>query len=158
MRFKFDNRGGIIRIYAIPKEDILNIDDSQSLGKVTILLGRSDRIVEIPCYAGQNFGFSEQHSLTEQGDRYAVNISGVVPSQLMDINTTETLRHGEWLVLHQDRRGIVRLSGTLLIPLRFSSTSNTGVDLPELNGETFSFAATEAESSPECSLEGLIGT
>ena len=158
MQFQFDNRGGIRRIYAIPKEDFLSIDSTRSLGNVKIRLGREDRIVELPYYAGQNYSFTEEHSLTENGDRYAVNISGVIPSQLLDTNTTENLRRGEWLVLHQDTRGIVRLSGTQLVPLRFSSKRATGADAKELNGDAFSFTATEAESSPECSLEGIIGT
>ena len=158
MQLNFDNRGGIKRIYAIPNEDTLRIDNNRSLGTATIQLSRTDQIVELPYYAGQNYSFSEEHTLTEQGDRYAVNISGVIPSQLMDTATTEKLRRGEWLVLHQDTRGRVRLSGTQLIPLRFSSTSSTGADFPELNGEAFSFSATVAESSPECSLDGIIGS
>lgn len=157
MQFDFDNRGGIRRIYALPNEDVLSIDNSRGLGIVSVQMGSTDRIVELPCYAGQNYSFSEEHTLKEQGDRYAVAISGVIPSQLIDAGTTEKLRRGEWLVLHQDTRGRIRLSGTKLIPLRFSSTSSTGADFPELNGEAFSFSATEAESSPECSLDGIIG-
>lgn len=150
MKLDFDNRGGIRRMYAIPVKDILRIRSNWSLDNVTPELKRRDRIVELPFYAGQTYNFREEHAVTEDGDRYAISITGIIPSHLVDEWTIDVLRHDEWLVLHQDTRGRIRLSGTQLIPLRFSSVSDTGSAANELNGETFTFSAIEAEASPEC--------
>lgn len=155
MQLNFDNRGGIRRMYAIPARDILRIRNNWSLGNVTPELKRRDRIVELPFYAGQTYSFREEHTLTEDGDRYTISITGIMPSHLVDEWTLDVLRHDEWLVLHQDTRGRIRLSGTQLIPLRFSSVSDTGTAANELNGETFTFSATEAEASPECYIADI---
>ena len=82
-----------------------------------------------------------------------MEIKGVIPSHLIEDIDINTLRRGEWLVIHQDARGITRMTGTKLIPLRFSSTSDTGTELSNLNGEQFVFSAIEAEPSPECDIE-----
>lgn len=155
MQLSFDNRGGIRRVYAIPAGDILRIRHNWEYGTVTPELRRRDGIIELPFYAGQTYNFREEHSLKDNGDCYAVSLAGIVPSHLVSTATIETLRHGEWLLLHQDTRGRIRLSGTVQIPLRFSSTSDTGSSPAELNGETFSFSATESESSPECYIADI---
>lgn len=155
MQLNFDNRGGIRRMYAIPAEDILRIRNNWSLGNVTPELKSRSRIVEIPFYAGQKYNFREEHTITEDGDRYKINITGLMPSQFVDARTIDILRHGEWLVLHQDTRGRIRLSGSKQIPLRFFSVSDTGSAPNELNGETFTFDATENETSPECYIADM---
>jgi hypothetical protein len=154
MQLDFDNRGGIRRMYAIPTRDILRISKKWSLDKVTPELKRRDRIIELP-FSEQTYNFREEHSVTEDGDRYAVSISGTIPSQLVDEWTLYELRCDEWIVLHQDARGRIRLSGTKLIPLRFSSVSDTGTAPNELNGETFNFSAIESEASPDCHIEDI---
>lgn len=155
MQFDFDNRGGIRRVYAIPAVNILRIRNNWEFGNITPELNSRENIIELPHYAGQTYSFTEEHTITEHGNRYAVTIEGIIPSHLVQANIIEDLRHGEWLVLHQDTRGRLRLSGTQQIPLRFSSTSNTGKAHQELNGEAFSFTAIEAESSPECYISDI---
>lgn len=153
MRLNFDNRGGICHVYAIPAECVSNIRNNWNRKTVTPELDDNEGIIKLPYYAGQNYSFTEQHSLNEQGDRYTVEIKGVIPSHLIEDIDINTLRRGEWLVIHQDARGITRMTGTKLIPLRFSSTSDTGTELSNLNGEQFVFSAIEAEPSPECDIE-----
>lgn len=155
MRLDFDNRGGICHVYAIPIECVSNIKKNWNNKTVTPELSNNEGIIRLPYYAGQNYSFTEQHSLNEQGDRYAVEIKGVIPSQLIEDVDINTLRRGEWLVVHEDARGKIRLSGTKLIPLRFSSTSSSGTEPSNLNGEEFAFSAIEAETSPECHIENL---
>ena len=142
-------------MYAIPARDILRIRNNWSLGNITPELKRRDRIVELPFYAGDTYNFREEHSVTEDGDRYAICITGIMPSKYVDAGTIETLRQGEWLVLHQDSIGRIRLSGTQLVPLRFSSISDSGTCPADINGESFTFAATESEPSAECYIADI---
>ena len=155
MRLNFDNRGGLCHVFAIPAECVSNIRNNWNRKTVTPELISNSGIIKLPYYAGQNYSFTEQHSLNEQGDLYAVEIKGIIPSQLIEDIDINTLQRGEWLVIHQDARGIIRLSGTKLIPLRFSSTRDTGTELSNPNGEEFVFSATEAEPSPECDFENF---
>jgi len=150
MQLNFDNRGGISRIYAIPAKDVLRIRNNWVFGNVTPELIRRDGIIELPIYAGQTYNFREEHSIAKHGNRYDISITGIIPSQYASEDMIETLRNGEWIVLHQDACGRIRLSGTQVIPLRYSSTCDTGSNHAELNGESFSFSATEAMASPKC--------
>lgn len=155
MIFDFDTRGGIRRVYAIPVKNILRIRNNWTNHTVTPELLNRDGIVEIPSYAGQNYSFREEHSITDQGDRYNVAITGVIPSNLISHDDIQTLRHGEWLVLHQDTRGSIRMSGTQLVPLRFTSITDKGSSHAELNGESFTFSAIESQPSPECYIADI---
>lgn len=126
------------------------------MNNVTPELSSRDGIIELPYYAGHHYAFTENHTLTEQGDRYDVSIQGMIPRQLTSEDVMQTLRKGEWIVLHEDARGVIRISGTQLIPLRYSSQQDTG-DSPEvLNGETFKFSAIESEPSPECYIADFL--
>lgn len=152
MQLNFDNRGGISRLYAIPSADVIDINTFTSHDIATATLSRSSGIIEIPFYPGHSYNFHERHTITEQGDIYNVNISGIIPSQLVNDNMIDTLRHGEWLVAHKDRRGFTRLSGTKLVPLRFTCASTSGSEHAELNGQEFEFTAKEENSSPVCKI------
>lgn len=155
MQLNFDNRGGITRLYAIPTEDILRIRNNWGFGSVTPELNRRDRIIELPYYIGLGYQFNEEQTLTDNGHRYAVDINGIVPAHLMRADDIETLRHGMWMVLHQDARGRIRLSGTIQIPLVFTSKSGSGASAKELNGDTFSFSAIEENASPDCYIPDI---
>lgn len=150
MQLEFDTRGGIRRVYAIPVHDILRIRHNWAAGNVTPELIRRDGVIELPSYAGQDYSFTEESAVTEQGNQFNVSIKGRIPAHLACPKTIQMLRSGEWLVLHQDARGRIRLSGTALIPLRFTSISDSGQQHSELNGESFTFSAIESETSPEC--------
>ena len=155
MQLNFDNRGGIRRVYAIPVTDILRIRHNWTSRTVTPELRRRDGIVELPTYAGQDYAFTEERVLTDHGTRDNVSLKGRIPARLIQPSTIQKLSDGEWLVLHQDTCGRIRLSGTALVPLRFVSTSDSGQTAPELNGETFTFSAVESITSPECYIADI---
>ena len=155
MKLNFDTRGGIRRVYAIPAKDILRIRNNWANHTVTPELINRDGIVEIPSYAGQNYSFKEEHSITDHGDRYNVAITGVIPANLISNEDIQTLRLGEWFVLHQDTRGCIRMSGTPLVPLRFTSITDKGASHGELNGESFTFSAIESQPSLECDIADI---
>ena len=156
MQLNFENRGGIRRLYAIPVADILRIRRNWGTKTVTPELRRRDRVIALPAYAGQSYSFKEEKNHVDQGVRYSCSISGVIPAHLIKPEESVVLSYGEWIVLHQDARGRIRMSGTIDIPLQYDSTSDTGSSSVDLNGESFTFSAVEEHESYECYIADIL--
>jgi hypothetical protein len=146
--FDFDNIGGISAVYAIPVTSLLRIRHDRVTGKYHPEFTNRDAIVRIPIYADDTYQFEEQQSHDDGGELYAVSLSGVIP-KMSDVNAAviRVLENGEWYVLHQDRNGCVILSGSSSVPLRFLSARSTGKSVEELNGNSFTFSASEPDAS-----------
>lgn len=151
MNLEFDNRGGVCRMYAVPASSLLRVRLNYGNDiTYTPEFDNREEIIEIPYYADHNYSFNEVESWSSFGESYSVEITGTIPSNLILSKNVEKLRRGNWLVLHKDRRGRIRMSGTADVPLRCEITTSSGTATTDLNGEAFKFQGVEAVPSLVC--------
>ena len=147
IKFDYDNRPGISRVYAIPVASFLRLRKNYINNTTMLEVQNRDAIIDIPVNS-QTFLFTEDQTLEEAGETYNVIIQGCIPkiSAANDINI-RTLERGEWLVLHQDNNGVIHLSGTKDVPLHFATSKTSGTVAGDVNGNTFNFHAITPEPS-----------
>ena len=144
--FDFDNVGGISSIYAFPPQDVQSVLLQPSKGTAKLTFNEDANIIQLPVYAPNSTSWSEDHTVGDAGDMYAVAISGFIPRHASSQLVNE-LSRGKWMVVHQDANGDIVLSGTTEVPLTFTSGKTTGTDGSTRNGTAFTFAANEPTPS-----------
>lgn len=143
--FDFDNVGGISRMYAIDVRGVHALTPNVLTGRYRLSLHRDAAVIEIPVYAPDSTSFSERQQLDDAGDVFHVSISGFIPRQ-NGAGLVQALERGSWLVIHQDANGDILLSGSVDVPLVFTSDKSSGGD-GGLNGNSFTFSAVEPAPS-----------
>ena len=151
-----DNVGGLTTIVAIPLASFNRIKEVFSTGQKYVSVASTADVIELPVLNDGSFSFEEVQSAENGGDTYDVTIQGVVPRSDTDPELRRELERGEWLVLHQDGNGACRLSGTVDVPLRFSSHRASGNTPVSVNGNAFTFSAQEPSPSVEVEEEIIV--
>lgn len=144
--FNFDNVGGVTSIYAFPPQAVQSIILQPSSGKAQLTLNANANIIQLPVYAPTSTSWTEEHTVDDAGDTYAVAITGFIPRH-ENTQVVNELTRGKWMVVHQDANGDILLSGTVEVPLTFTSSKTTGTDGSTRNGTSFTFAANEPSPS-----------
>lgn len=143
--FNFDNVGGMARLYLIEAAGMQRVDTNVSDGTVRPVLASGTLVYYIDVYGGDAFQFTEEMTLEDGGECYAVSITGFIPRMDNLIDVAE-LEQGEWIAVHQDANGTILMSGTKEVPLRFVTTKNTG-NASVRNATGFKLQATEPAES-----------
>ena len=157
VKIEFDNIGGLALIYAFPPSDLLRLRHDYIRDTDALELTTRDNIVVLPIVGDRSFSFTEQKSTADGGDYWEVTIEGVIPKLCRDnSDVIETLERGEWLVLSQDHNGTVHLSGSVEVPLTFSTERATGDSYTALNGVSFTFSGQQPSPSVAIDLDELI--
>lgn len=136
MQFSRDNVPGMSRVVAIPSADFLRTVYNYLTDQNTVEVTSLDNIVAFDVFDNNTFKFDEKQSLTEIGNVYDVNVTGVIPTQSASPDIIKTLENNTWLVVIVDSNGDCRLVGTQLVPLRFASNRTTS----GINGNAFTMA------------------
>ena len=156
IKFDFNNVGGLAEVYAIPPSDVLRIRHDYRRDTDALELTTRDNIIVIPVYGDRSFSFIEQKSTADGGDYWDISIEGIIPKLCRDnAALIERLERGEWLVLSSDNNGTAHLSGSVDIPLQFSSEKSTGDSFTALNGTTFTFSGKQPSPSLVIDLDDL---
>lgn len=156
IKFDFNNIGGLAEIYAIPPSDFLRLRHDYNNDTDALELKSRDNIIVLPIYGDRSFCFTEQKSTDDGGDYWDVTIEGVIPKVCRDNAVLlEKLERGEWLVLSIDHNGTVHLSGSVDVPLMFSSERTTGDAYTALNGSAFTFAGRQPSPSVIIDIDDL---
>lgn len=156
IKFNFENVGGLAELYAFPPADLLRVRHDYIKGIDTVELRNRNNIVVVPVFGDRSFSFSEEKGLADGGVYWDVNIEGVIPNiNFENQRLIETLDRGEWLVVSMDNNGIVHLSGTIDVPLQFSSSKSSGDSYASLNGIEFSFQCRQPSPSVIVELDTL---
>ena len=142
--FDFDNVGGISRMFAIDVRGVHALTHNLLTGLYRLSLHRGAIVIEIPVYAPEATDFSERQQLDDAGEVYKVSISGFIPRQ--NSSLVPQLERGSWIVVHQDANGDTLLSGSVDVPLVFTSSKSAGGDGGK-NGNAFTFSGTEPSPS-----------
>ena len=150
-----DNVGGLSSIYVVPTAVFNRVKTDFSTGKRYVSVASTEDVIELPVFCNQSFMYEENPELQDGGDAYDVKIQGVVPRLDTEPQLLRELERGEWLVMHQDKNGGARLSGTVDVPLRFSTIRSSGNSPAALNGHRFTFSAVEPCPSVEVE-QGMI--
>ena len=151
-----DQVGGLAVILAIPVAAFNRIKQNYSTGVRNVSLTSTDDVIELPVVNDHSYSFEEVQKAEDSGDTYDVTIQGVIPRSDTNPKLRQELERGEWLVLHRDRNGTCRLSGTKEMPLHFYSHRVSGTNPAGMNGNNFTFAAQEPSPSKEVSEEFVI--
>lgn len=147
LSFDYDNVSGISLIYAVPVSSFLRMTSDPINESTLVELIKRDAIISIPVYAGDSFVFTEIQSLEDGGEAWQVSIEGIIPTHCrLNERHIRALEQGDWLILSRDSNGIVTLSGTTDVPLKFTHSRTTGTS-SELNGSRFTFSGKESEPS-----------
>lgn len=154
--FNSDQVGGLAVILAIPVAAFNRIKQNYSTGVRTVSLSSSQDVIEIPVVNDHGYSFEEVQSTEDGGDVYDVSIQGVIPRSDADPKLRQELERGEWLVLHKDRNGTCRLSGSKDVPLHFYSNRTSGKTTANMNGNNFTFSAQESSPSEEVAEDFII--
>lgn len=98
-------------------------------------------------YIGDSFKHKEVQNFEDGGDCWDVTVYGIIPKRCQ-INeaTIHILERGEWLIITRDANGIIILSGTVDVPLKFIHSRTTGTS-SDMNGSRFTFQARQSEPS-----------
>ena len=148
IEFDFENVGGLCEIYAVPKGCFRKVGHDWAKGTRTAYLRNREQIIAIPMWADDTFQFVENKDESDGGTYYDVLISGIIPKQeATNEHLVEELERGEWVVLSRDNNGIIRLSGSDEVPLRFNSQKDTGVAFASRNGIGFTFTGKQPVGS-----------
>ena len=146
--FDFENVGGLIEMYAIPKASFRKIGHNYAKGTRYVYLRNRENIIVIPMFADDTFQFTELKDEADDGTFYDVHISGIIPKIAADNEQlVETLERGEWTVLFRDNNGVIHFSGSDEVPLRFNTQKDTGNTFASRNGIGFEFAGKQPEPS-----------
>lgn len=140
------NVGGVTSAYAIPVSDFNKVTYNPTSGKISLTLKSLDNVIEIECYKGELF--TEVLDETDEGLLYHPLFSG----KIFSVNREKTiilstLAGGEWLLLHHDKNGQMKLSGTVDVPLSFTYSDSTGDDGSCDGGISYQFSAHEPQAS-----------
>lgn len=154
--FNSDQVGGLAVILAIPVAAFNRIKQNYSTGVRTVSLSSSENVIEIPVVNDHSYSFEEIQDSGDGGDTYDMTIQGVIPRSDADPKLRMVLERGEWLVLHKDRNGTCRLSGSKDVPLHFYSNRTSGKTSANLNGNNFTFSAQEPFPSEEVEEDFII--
>ena len=145
IEFNFDNVGGMSRLYLIDVGGMIRVDTNATDGRVRPVLANDARVYNIEVYGGDAFQFTENMTLEDGGEAFAVSISGFIP-RLDNLVTVTELERGEWIAVHRDANGTILMSGTREVPLRFVTSKSTGTPATR-NATAFTLQATEPEAS-----------
>lgn len=146
--FDFENVGGLHECYAIPAAAFkgTRVNLINNTHQLKTMLSNTE-IIAIPMYADDTFSFSEDDDEEDGNKFWNPVIEGVIPKFGLNQDTIEKLARGEWIVLHEDNNGTVRLSGTEEIPLRCKTSPTTGRAISERSDTVFTFSASEQQPS-----------
>ena len=78
IKFDYDNRPGISRVYAIPVASFLRLRKNYINNTTMLEVQNRDAIIDIPVNS-QSFLFTEDQTLEEAGETYNVIIQGCIP-------------------------------------------------------------------------------
>ena len=152
--FNFDNVGGMSRLYLIDVGGLARVDTNLTDGRVRPVLASGARVYNIEVYGGEDFQFTEQMALEDEGETFNVSIIGFIP-RMDNLVTVAELECGEWIAVHEDANGTVLMSGTREVPLRFVTSKSTGTPATR-NATAFTLQATEPEPSRIVAGELLV--
>lgn len=145
IEFNFDNVGGMSRLYLIEAAGVLRVETNVANRCVRPVLDDYACVYNIEVYGGDAFQFTEDLTLNDGCEAFAVSISGFIP-RMDNLVTVAELEQGEWIAVHRDANGTVLMSGTREVPLHFVTSKNTGT-LSKRNATAFRLQATEAMPS-----------
>lgn len=129
-----DNLGGVVKLYAIRRQDVATI------GTNSFTVTSTDDVLLIYCTPG-TLSFNEEQSSENGNNFFNVQIAGFVPGDSETVRTRMMELAGrKYLVLFQDGNGNYKLAGNLSQQLRFSSALATGADTADRAGHTIRFA------------------
>lgn len=154
--FDFDNIGGLGRLFAIPRASFIRIREDYVNGLHYLECRKRELIIDLPMYADDSFSFDENQAFENAGDGYDITISGVIPKlSAADATVIETLERGQWMVLCQDRNGVVRLCGDENVLLKFISKKGTGAAAVDRNGISFTFSCRQSAPSIYITIDDM---
>lgn len=146
--FDFENVGGLNQCYAIPAAAFkgTRVNLINNTHQLKTMLSNTE-IIAIPMYADDTFSFTEEDEEEDGNKFWNPVIEGIIPKFGLNNDTIEKLARGEWIVLHEDNNGVVRLSGTEEIPLRCTTLPATGRAFADRSETVFRFTASEQQPS-----------
>lgn len=134
-RIGFDgyNIGGLSLIYEIPESCIKSLEHDYLTGKNMLHLKRIENVLEI-YFTPETGGFEEEKTKSNQGDKYAIKITGTIPKD-DEANSMliAYLNHGYHHYLFQDNNGQIRFKKNL----SFKQMINTGTEISTINSIKF---------------------
>lgn len=149
--YNYDHVGGVVNMYAIPIQDFKKVSINHQTGVKSVIVTSLDNVITLPCFAGRT-SFKEDETLEEGGKLYAVEIAGFTP--IASDSLIRTLERGQWLVVHQDAVGNMKLSGTNEVPLNYTGTRSSGAAPAESNGKSFRFYG--STPTPSVIIERMV--
>lgn len=127
------NLGGVVKVYAIRKEDVVWI------GTDSFLLSTADNVRLIYC-TPETVSFSEEQGNRDGNDYFDMLLQGFVPGDSDTVREAIMEMAGrKYLVLFEDGNGLYKLAGTLNYHLVFSSSFSTGANTSDRRGHTITF-------------------
>jgi hypothetical protein len=127
-----DNLGGILKIWAIPPDDII-------IGFNTANFKTTANISELYCSPG-SISFTEKESQEKYGLGYKNQLNAFIPKDSPEVQSIINSMSGrKWVVVFLDQNEQFKVAGTPEIPLRVSFDLDTGADTPDRNGHSISF-------------------
>lgn len=141
-----DNVGGVAKMYAaIPTA--INVARNGN-GTFHASVRTASAIHPIEVVDGSGFSFEENMEINDAGRSYTVEISGIMPrADEETLSLLRTLETSGLVVVHQDKNGVWKLSGTEEVPLQISYRETTGETEASLNGVEFAVSGTQAAKS-----------
>ena len=135
-----DNLGGILKIWAIPPDDII-------IGFNTANFITTANIIEMYCSPG-SISFTEKESQEKYGLGYKNEINAFIPKDSPEVQSIINDMTGrKWVVILLDQNEQYKVAGTPEIPLRVSFDLDTGSDTPDRNGHSVSFYGTQTSKA-----------
>lgn len=138
------NPGGGHYLELIDATDVTGFARASAAAKPVVTLRAGKAFSRIYCTPG-TLGFNQEHSETDNGDLYAITITGFHPDDDVARNATFTgfLQNHRIVVRFKDyATGITRLVGSPDQPLSFSYKFSTGEDVPDSRGYTLTIKGT----------------
>lgn len=131
-----DNLGGLLKIWAVPPEDI--VISPNAVGFLT-----TQNIVEMYCTAG-SLSFTEKASKEKYGLAYKIELNAFIPKDSPETQEIINDMSGrKWVVIILDQNEYFKVAGTREIPLHVSFNLDSGSDTPDRNGHSISFYGTQ---------------
>ena len=147
LNFDYDNMPGVSLMYAVPTTSFYQCLQNPMTGDCTLTLVNPDDIIEIPIYIGDSFKHEEVQQFEDGGDCWDVTVSGIIPKRCqINESIIHRLERGEWITVTRDANGIILLSGTVDVPLKFVHSRTTGTS-GDMNGSKFTFQSRQSEPS-----------
>lgn len=131
-----DNLGGLLKIWAVPPDDI-TVSFNTANFKTTA------NIIEMYCSPG-SISFTEKESQENYGLGYKNELNAFIPKDSPEVQAIINDMIGrKWVVIMLDQNEYYKVAGNPEIPLRVSFDLDSGADTPDRNGHSISFYGTQ---------------